>query len=506
MASSQAAPDERRETRSAVDAPAPEAGVIVLAHALPTRLGPLSIEPAMRRVAHDNGAEEFLEPRVMQALVALVRADGRILSRDDLLAQCWSGVVVGEDSINRVIGRLRRLSEGAGAGVFRVETITKVGYRLIAETAAARAVVATPRSEPLLAVLAFDNLSGDPDFLYFSDGVSEEILHTVARRTGLKVVGRSSSFQLRGEAKSARRVADELGATHLLDGSVRRSGERVRVTAQLVDCASQTELWADRFDRALTDIFALQDEIAAAIATALNAALAPAAPQGPIDPIAYDLYLRARAPAPDPTLFDIPLLEQAVARAPDFAQGWAMLAFARAVDLCWNRRAIAKPAEWAGMRAAADRALKLDPAAGIAYLALATGTAICGRYAEQHALVEKALAVLPNDPIVLVQACGFADTVGRQRLALDYASRAYEVDQRYAANFYANALEATGRREEGFAVHERAVERWPGALMGCGTALKSAIDADDWDRYVLLRTLLAPDVAAHWIVGALDQM
>ncbi len=508
MASSQAAPDDRRETRSAADAPTLEAGVIVLAHALPARLGPLSIEPAMRRVAHDNGAEEFLEPRVMQALVALVRAHGRILSRDDLLAQCWNGVVVGEDAINRVMGRLRRLSEGVGADAFRVETITKVGYRLIAEAPAVRpaAVAAAPRSEPLLAVLAFDNLSGDPDFLYFSDGVSEEILHTVARRTGLKVVGRSSSFQLRGEAKSARRVADELGATHLLDGSVRRSGDLLRVTAQLVDCASQTELWADRFDRALTDVFALQDDIAAAIATALNAALAPAAPQGPIDPIAYDLYLRARAPAPDPTLFDIPLLEQAVARAPDFAQGWAMLAFARAVDLCWNRRAIAKPAEWDGMRAAADRALKLDPAAGIAYLALATGTAICGRYAEQHALVEKALAVLPNDPLVLVQACGFADTVGRQRLALDYASRAYEVDQRYAASFYANALEATGRREEGFAVHERAVERWPGALMGCGTALKSAIDADDWERYARLRALLAPEVAAHWLVGALDHM
>ena len=157
------------------------------------------------------------------------------------------------------------------------------------------------------------------------------------------MVGRSSSFQLRGPDKAARRVADELGATHLLDGSVRRSGDQLRVTAQLVDCASQTELWADRFDRALTEVFALQDDIAAAIATALNAALAPAAPQGPIDPIAYDLYLRARAPAPDPTLFDIPLLEQAVARAPDFAQGWAMLAFARAVDLCWNRRAIAKP-------------------------------------------------------------------------------------------------------------------------------------------------------------------
>ncbi len=504
MAASHSAPDDRRASSPADADPVG----IVLAREPPVRLGPLIIEPPMRRILHDDGREEFLEPRVMQALVALAKADGRILSRDDLLALCWRGVVVGEDAINRVMARLRRLSEGIGAGVFRVETITKVGYRLIAAAAATPPVVvaAPPRTEPLLAVLAFDNLSGDPDFLYFSDGVSEEILHTVARRTGLKVVGRSSSFQLRGPDKAARRVADELGATHLLDGSVRRSGDQLRVTAQLVECASQTELWSDRFDRALTDIFALQDDIAAAIATALNAALAPAAPQGPIDPLAYDLYLRARVLMSGTMVFDIPLLEQAVARAPDFAQGWAMLAFARAVDLCWNRRAHAAPAEWAGMRAAADRALKLDPAAGIAYVALATGTAICGRYGEQQALIEQALAVLPNDPIVLVQACGFADTAGQSRSALAFAERAYEVDPYYAAAFYAAALEATGRQDEGFAIYDRAVARWPDSLLICAAALRSAREAEDWERYARIRAQLAPEIAAHWILGGLDGM
>ncbi|HWF78175.1 MAG TPA: winged helix-turn-helix domain-containing protein [Caulobacteraceae bacterium] len=515
MSGSHAPPDDRRE-RSHADAPsgAPgvATGVIVLGREAAVRLGPLTIEPALRRVVRDGGGEAFLEPRVMQALVAMLRAGGGIVSRDDLLALAWGGVVVGEDAINRVIGRLRRLSEGAGAGVFRIETITKVGYRLVAEALARPAASGTPtraaasRSEPLLAVLAFDNLSGDPDFLYFSDGVSEEILHTVARRTGLKVVGRSSSFQLRGSDKAARRVADELGATHLLDGSVRRSGDMVRVTAQLVECAGQTELWSHRFDRALTDIFALQDDIAAAIATALNAALAPSAPHGPIDPIAYDLYLRARTPLPDSMVFDIPLLERAVARAPEFAEGWALLAFARAVDLCWDRRRTAKPSEWAGMRAAAERALTLDPQSGIAHLALATGMPICGRYAEQHAMVAKALALAPNEPIVLVQACGFDETVGRQRAALAFAERAYELDPRYAATFYAAGLEATGRREEGFAIYDRAIERWPDSLLVGGSALKSAYDAEDWARYARLRALLTPEIAAHWIVGALDAM
>ena len=510
MATSHAPPGDRREPRGHPDAPPGAAGVVVLAREPAVQLGPLTIEPAMRRVARNDGAEAFLEPRVMQALVALLRADGGILSRDDLLALAWGGVVVGEDAINRVIARLRRLSEGAGAGVFRIETITKVGYRLVAETSArtppATAPAAARRAEPLLAVLAFDNLSGDPGFLYFSDGVSEEILNTVARRTGLKVVGRSSSFQLRGADKAARRVAAELGATHLLDGSVRRSGDQLRVTAQLVECASQTELWSDRFDRALTDIFALQDDIAAAIASALDAALAPGAPHGPIDPLAYDLYLKSRTLMPDAMVFDVPLLEEAVARAPDFAEGWAMLAFARAVDVGWNRRDTASAAEWAALRAAADRALKLDPSAGIAYLALATATPICGHYAEQHALIARALAVAPNEPIVLVQACGSAETVGRMRAAFAFAERAYELDPRYAATFYAAGLEATGRRDEAFAVYERAVERWPDSLLIGAAALKSAHDAEDWARYGRLRARLAPDIAAHWMIGGLDAM
>jgi adenylate cyclase len=155
------------------------------------------------------------------------------------------------------------------------------------------AAVAT--AEPLLAVLAFDNLSGDPELAYFSDGVSEEILDTVARSSGLRVIGRASSFQFRGADKAAAKVAGALKATHTLDGSVRRSGPHVRIAARLVDCASETTVWSDRYDRDLTDIFALQDEIAVAVAAALKTTLARASPPTPIEPEVFDLFLRAQA-------------------------------------------------------------------------------------------------------------------------------------------------------------------------------------------------------------------
>jgi len=244
------------------------------------RIGALTIEPALRRIVHDDGAAEIVEPRVMQVLVALVRAEGRILSRDELLMSCWHGVVVGEDAITRVIGRLRRLVDGVGQGTFKLETVTKVGYRLVptgrmGEAARRDATALVAASEPRLAVLAFDNLCDGDDMAWFSNGVSEEILQTVASGAALSVIGRGSSFQFRGAEKSASYVAAALNVTHLLDGSVRRSGPTVRISAQLVECAGQTTLWSDRFDRELLDFLAVQDEIAMAVAAAVAMVFAP---------------------------------------------------------------------------------------------------------------------------------------------------------------------------------------------------------------------------------------
>ena len=255
-------------------------GCIRLADEERLRLGALAIEPALRRVAHDDGGWEMVEPRVMQVLVALVRAEGRIVSRDELLRTCWHGVVVGEDAITRVIGRLRRLIDGVGRGAFKLETVTKVGYHLVRTGPARVAAPCEPTgsaeaTEPRLAVLAFENLCDGEDMAWFSNGVSEEILQTVASGAALKVIGRGSSFQFRGAEKSASHVAAALNVTHLLDGSVRRSGPTVRVSAQLVECADQTTLWSGRFDRELSDFLAVQDEIARAVAAALAMVLGP---------------------------------------------------------------------------------------------------------------------------------------------------------------------------------------------------------------------------------------
>jgi TolB-like protein len=464
------------------DAQAP----VVLAYATPLSVGRLQIEPALRRVSRADGCDAILQPRIMQVLVALARADGAIVSRDDLLSACWPGVTVGEDALNRTIGLLRRLCDGLGEGRLKIETVAKVGYRLVAaDVRPAPATAEAPAdAEPVLAVLAFDNLSGDPDFLYFSDGVSEEILLTVAKTTGLKVLGRASSFQFRGADKSARRVATELGASHILDGAVRRSGDDLRISVQLVDCATQTTLWADRFDRRLADAFALQDEIAAQVARALQIRFAPSPSTGPVDPEAYDLYLRARAEGPERRGFDVPTLERAVALQPDFGKAWALLAFGHAIHYRWTDLS---PQEVAARRhkviEAARRAQALDPDATDALLAMEVVEPICGNFAKRRALIERALALAPNDPLTLVHMTGVLDTLGYQREALHHITQAYRLDPRYAAFYYPYILEAVGLADEARAMVYRDIARWPEMAMVRVVGLRFAAEAGDWARY-----------------------
>ncbi len=211
---------------------------------------------------------------------------------------------------------------------------------------AASAVAATPRAsaEPLLAVLPFDNLSDDREMQFFSDGVSEEIIQRLSRGAQMKVIGRTSSFQFRGADKTARNVAKELRCSHILDGSIRRAGGRVRIAAHLVEAASQTTLWSDRYDRSLEDIFAVQDEISEHIAAALDRTFTSFSTRA-IDPAVYDLYLRAspRSYAPDELRTNVGLLEVVTQRAPHFAEAWGRLAYLRALAallsaLCRSRR------------------------------------------------------------------------------------------------------------------------------------------------------------------------
>ena len=321
----------------------------------------------------------------------------------------------------------------------------------------------------LLAVLAFDNLSGDPEVDFFSDGVSEEIQQTVAKGSDLKVVARSSSFQFRGADKAVRKVASELRATHLLDGSVRRSGSRVRISAQLVECAGEVTLWSNRFDGDLSDVFSLQERIAEAVAEALKTTLARRAQPELMDPVVYELLLKARGIISEAGgLYDdvataaTPLLEQVVQALPDHAPAWELLARSRAWTLRSGIRTTSYEEGYAGVIEAAEAALRLDPRSGGAYGALAM-LEPWGAYGARERLLKQALSAAPNDPVALTDMSNFCWGVGRFRDALRLAEQACELNPMMPAARLVVAQMRTyvGDYEAADRMYRELHQRWP---------------------------------------------
>ena len=276
-----------------------------------------------------------------------------------LMAQSSPGAVLISAAVRQTI-RGPIADRLQSRGMLKLDKMAETIEAFALTVAALAAVATAPKdADPILIVLPFDNLSADPEMQFFSDGVSEEIIQRLSRGAKLKVIGRTSSFQFRGEKKSE--AARALKCSHLLDGSVRRAGARVRIAAHLVEATSHTTLWSEHYDRGLDDTFAVQDEIAEAIADALQATFTSFSTRA-IDPVAYDLYLRAsiKSYAPAELNASVGLLEAAVQRAPNFAEAWGRLAYVRTWARLYQPFA-ERAASAALVTREAEQALALDP-------------------------------------------------------------------------------------------------------------------------------------------------
>jgi len=284
------------------------------------------------------------------------------------------------------------------------------------------------RGDYVLAILPFDNESDDAAMDYFSDGVADEIIRTLLSQSDLKVIGRTSAFQFRGERKS--QAAEALRASHVLDGAVRCGGARLRVAAQLIDADTGVAIWSERYDGDRADAFVLEEAIAAKVAAALRHSLTQTERNAArIDPTAYELYLRARQTWL--LLSDVDeeqaqtLLEHCVALAPDFAPGWAALASVRAFLLPRDRDMLGEPLHNAA-REAAERALQIDPDCAQAFAALSLLKPGFGAHGEKLALINEALKRAPHDAAFQVGRAAYLYGVGRLReagAAVEKASR-----------------------------------------------------------------------------------
>jgi adenylate cyclase len=253
-----------------------------------------------------------VEPKVFDLLAYLIGSRGRVVSREDLIAEVWKGRAVSDSALTSCInaaratigdnGELQRLIKTLrGKGVRFIGTVreknTPAGWEPpVGPLASLKPALALP-DKPSVAVLPFTNMSGDSEQEYFADGITDDIITQLSNLSELFVIARNSSFQYKNRPMDVRQIGRELGVRYVLEGSIRRSGDRVRISAQLVDAASGVHRWAKRYDRELRDIFELQDEVVGAIAPALAAHISKAEAErallkAPSAWDALDFYLR----------------------------------------------------------------------------------------------------------------------------------------------------------------------------------------------------------------------
>jgi len=303
----------------------------------------------------------------------------------------------------------------------------------VSELAGAVATTSPPaRARTSICVLPFQNMSGDPEQEYFSDGISEDITTDLSKVSALEVIARNTAFTFKGNAVDVGDVARKLGVTHVLEGSVRKAGNRVRISAQLIDGPGGGHIWAERYDRDLNDIFAIQDEISQAIVAALKVKLLPGEKRaienrGTSNADAYNLFLMARQYWIDGDFGEsarerrvIRICDRATKIDPGYAQAWALMGLAQA-NL---RYAYSGHEDEDDGLAAANRALSLNPAIGEAHLPRAWHLAMLSRDKEAEAEIEMALQLNPESWEVNKEAARIFYRQGRLKDATTYLEKA----------------------------------------------------------------------------------
>ncbi len=368
--------------------------------------GALTFDPASGSL-HGHTGLVPLGQRAAALLQALIAANDQPVPKSALLEAAWPGIVVEEGNLTVQIAALRKALGTRPDGQDWIVTVPRLGYRLLREQPAKDQDESTL---PTVAVLPFLNLSGDVEQDYFADGIVEDIITALSRFKSFAVIARNSTFAFKGRAIDAREIAQQLGAAYLVEGSVRRAGNRLRITAQLVDGASGAHLWAQNFDGPTEDIFDIQDRITASVVALVEPKIQTAEIERswrkrPESLVAYDYYLRASQKLinhrDSDNLAGLALLEKAIALEPGYALALAAAAngYETRVTMGWEP---ASPDDRGRALELAQAALEItrDDALVLAYCGIVV-QAMGRDYDQGLQILIRALEVNPNNVFVM---------------------------------------------------------------------------------------------------------
>ena len=434
-----------------------------------------TLDTDRRELRHASDALA-VEPQVFDLLVYLVENRDRVVSKDELIASVWGGRIVSDSTLSSRINAARKAIGDSGAQQKLIRTIARKGLRFVGTVRTlpnagdlTHAIVRPPEEvgeqsrpalplpdRPAIAVLPFTNMTGDPGQEYFSDGISEDIITALSKLRWFFIIARNSSFIYKGRAVHMKQVADELGVGYVVEGSVRKEGNRVRITVQLNDVATGSHIWAERYDRDLADVFAMQDEITEAIVAAIEPQLYAAENfrarrKHPDSMDAWDLVMRAlshywRVTRQDNVVAQA-LLEKAVAIEPNYGQALGLLAASHTFSAHMGWEEMETVAHMAERSAAAailadsedpwahyslgcvylfarrfqdslaefEWALRLNPNFSLAQGYYGLALAYCGHSEEAALAAGRALRLSPHDPLSAVYfgIASYAQFVGR---------------------------------------------------------------------------------------------
>jgi TolB-like protein/DNA-binding winged helix-turn-helix (wHTH) protein/tetratricopeptide (TPR) repeat protein len=446
------------------------------------QIGEWLADPALDTISRGTESQK-LEPRTMRLLLCLAKSAGSVVSVDRLLTEVWSGVVVGSASVYQAVSQLRRLLGDVDPNPIYIATVPRKGYRLVAavrrvDAAVPMAAAVEPAAGPVqtprrplqffmiggaafsvialigllswnglqvfhpssadaqsIVVLPFVDMTAEKSDQAFCDGLTEELSNWLAQIPTLRVVARTSAFAFRGQGEDVRRIGKALDTNHVLEGSLRRSGNHMRVTAQLIDARNGYHLWSADFDRPMTDAIAMQEEISRSVAGILQVRLTEAserqfAARRTADSQAYQLYLLGRHYAqqltPESTERAIDLFRQVLAADPGFAPAYTQLAYARLNQGEFRDLPIADVA--AQIEPLIVSALRLDDRMSAAYAVRGALRASQSRTKESLDDLQFAIALNPNDMGAIAEMGRIRFTEGRPREALKNYDRAAALD------------------------------------------------------------------------------